>query len=73
MTSVPLLTATALVLSALPALAQTAAIDSSAARRGKGRVRADSANLTAIKQTDATPQGTALTPEKDRTGQDAVL
>lgn len=65
MTSVPLLTATALVLSALPALAQTAAIDSSALRdEAKAVIEPIPANLTAIKQTDATPQGTALTPEK---------
>lgn len=65
MTSVPLLTATALVLSALPALAQTAAIDSSALRdEAKAVFEPIPATLTAIKQTDATPEGTALTPEK---------
>ncbi|CAM3197278.1 cytochrome c peroxidase [Paracoccus aminovorans] len=66
---VPLLTATSLALAALPASAQTAAIDSSALREeAKGVFEAIPANLSAIKQTDEDPQGVALTPEKIELG-----
>ncbi|WP_323715828.1 cytochrome-c peroxidase [Paracoccus aminovorans] len=66
---VPLLTATSLALAALPASAQTAAIDSSALREeAKGVFEAIPANLSAIKQTDEDPQGVALTREKIELG-----
>lgn len=66
---VPLLTATSLALAALPASAQTAAIDSSALREeAKGVFEAIPATLSAIKQTDKDPQGIALTPEKIELG-----
>ena len=66
---VPLLTATSLALAALPALAQTAAIDSSALREeAKGVFQAIPAEVTAIKQTPENPDGVALTPEKIELG-----
>jgi len=66
---VPLLTATSLALSALPAMAQTAAIDSSALREeAKGVFEAIPEKLTAIKQTEDNPEGVALTAEKIELG-----
>ncbi len=66
---VPLLTATALTLAALPALAQTAAIDSGALREeAKGVFEAIPAELTAIKQTEDAPEGIPLTTEKIELG-----
>ncbi|WP_318013709.1 cytochrome-c peroxidase [Paracoccus sp. DMF] len=66
---VPLLTATALTLAALPALAQTAAIDSGALREeAKGVFEAIPAELTAIKQTEEAPEGIPLTTEKIELG-----
>ena len=66
---VPLLTATALTLAALPALAQTAAIDSGALREeAKGVFEAIPAELTAIKQTEEAPEGIPLTAEKIELG-----
>ncbi|MCV2446876.1 cytochrome-c peroxidase [Paracoccus sp. DMF] len=58
-----------MTLAALPALAQTAAIDSGALREeAKGVFEAIPAELTAIKQTEEAPEGIPLTTEKIELG-----
>ncbi|WP_347266139.1 cytochrome-c peroxidase [Paracoccus sp. (in: a-proteobacteria)] len=65
MSFVPLLTATSLALAALPAMAQDAAIDSSALRdEARAVLEAIPAEITAIKKTEDNPEGIALTAEK---------
>ncbi|KGJ05116.1 cytochrome c peroxidase [Paracoccus halophilus] len=66
---VPLLTASCLALSTLPALAQTAGIDNDALREeALGVFDAIPSDMTAIKQTEENPEGVTLTPEKIELG-----
>ncbi len=66
---VPILTATSLALSALPAMAQTELLDDSALRADAQDVfEAIPEKMVAIKQTEENPEGVLLTPEQIELG-----